>query len=73
MGLEIAADDYVTKPFSNRETAGPRARRLAGAYHGQAGRDRGVARRQAPRLPFRGWEFNAWARHLTNPQVRGWR
>jgi two-component system, OmpR family, response regulator len=67
MGLETAADDYITKPFSNRELlARVRAvlwrcqRRYAVAA---PARD---TRRRAYR--FAGWEFNTLARSLTDPQ-----
>jgi two-component system OmpR family response regulator len=66
MGLEMAADDYITKPFSNRELlARVRTvlRRCQGRQSNVApGR---VARRRAYR--FAGWEFNTLARRLTDP------
>jgi len=66
MGLEIAADDYVTKPFSNRELLA-RVRAVLRRYHG---RQTGVTpargtKRRAYR--FAGWELNALARYLTDP------
>ena len=67
MGLETAADDYITKPFSNRELlARVRAvlRRCQGRY-AAAAPARG-ARRRAYR--FAGWEFNTLSRRLTDPQ-----
>jgi two-component system OmpR family response regulator len=67
MGLEIAADDYVTKPFSNRELLA-RVRAVLRRYHAKQAATallRGAKRRA---YRFAGWEFNAWARHLTNPQ-----
>jgi two-component system OmpR family response regulator len=66
MGLEIAADDYVTKPFSNRELLA-RVRAVLRRYHAKQVATaflRGAKRRA---YRFAGWEFNAWARHLTNP------
>jgi two-component system OmpR family response regulator len=67
MGLEIAADDYVTKPFSNRELLA-RVRAVLRRYHAKQAATavlRGAKRRA---YRFAGWEFNAWARNLTNPQ-----
>jgi DNA-binding response OmpR family regulator len=66
MGLEIAADDYVTKPFSNRELLA-RVRAVLRRYHARQAANASMrgAKRRAYR--FAGWEFNAWARHLTNP------
>jgi DNA-binding response OmpR family regulator len=67
MGLEIAADDYVTKPFSNRELLA-RVRAVLRRYHvkqAAAATARGAGCRA---YRFAGWELNAWARHVTNPQ-----
>ncbi len=67
MGLETAADDYITKPFSNRELlARVRAvlRRCRRRYE-VAAPARGTRRRA---YRFAGWEFNALARSLTDPQ-----
>ena len=66
MCLEIAADDYITKPFSNRELLA-RTRAVLRRY--QARRDdapqaRG-RRRRAYR--FKGWELNALGRKLLDP------
>ena len=67
MGLEIAADDYITKPFSNRELlARIRAvlRRFE-ATQGQANAARDTRRRA---YRFAGWELNVMTRRLTAPQ-----
>jgi len=66
MGLEIAADDYVTKPFSNRELL---ARIRAVLRRFQAAREAGPAPREHKRriLRFEGWELNVLARRLTAP------
>jgi DNA-binding response OmpR family regulator len=69
MALEIAADDYVTKPFSNRELlARVRAvlRRCQGAK-AAAAPARGTRCRA---YRFAGWELNALSRRLTDPQGR---
>ena len=67
MGLEMAADDYVTKPFSNRELLA-RVRAVLRRYQVRRPVDLPVrgTRRRAYR--FAGWEFNALARRLTDPQ-----
>jgi two-component system OmpR family response regulator len=67
MGLEIAADDYITKPFSSRELLA-RVRAVLRRYHAKQATTatlRGVKRRA---YRFAGWEFNTWGRRLTNPQ-----
>ena len=67
MGLEIAADDYVTKPFSNREMLA-RIRAVLRRY--QARTDAAPTGRSTKRRAFRfaGWELNLLARRLTSPE-----
>jgi two-component system OmpR family response regulator len=67
MGLEIAADDYVTKPFSNREMLA-RIRAVLRRYQARA--DAAPAARSTKRRAYRfaGWELNLLARRLTSPQ-----
>jgi len=67
MALEIAADDYVTKPFSNRELLA-RVRAVLRRYQAKHTADApiGSAKRRAYR--FGGWELNTMTRHLTDPQ-----
>jgi two-component system, OmpR family, response regulator len=61
MGLELAADDYVTKPFSPRELV---ARIRAVLRRTQAS----GAREERPRAyRFAGWELNLRLRRLTGP------
>jgi two-component system OmpR family response regulator len=67
MGLEFAADDYITKPFSNRELLA----RIRSVLRRAPSRDpaqasRGTPQRRAYR--FAGWELNLLARRLTAPQ-----
>jgi two-component system OmpR family response regulator len=66
MGLEIAADDYVTKPFSNRELL---ARIRAVLRRFQTAQDVDAAPRESKRRAYRfaGWELNALSRRLTAP------
>ncbi|KQP49250.1 response regulator [Pseudorhodoferax sp. Leaf274] len=67
MGLELGADDYVTKPFSPRELLA-RIRAVLRRYHVQtelAGRD---DKRRAYR--FAGWEFNLRTRKLASADGR---
>ena len=66
MGLEIAADDYVTKPFSNRELLA-RIRAVLRRY--QVRREVDAAPRDTKRRAYRfaGWELNLLVRRLTAP------
>jgi DNA-binding response OmpR family regulator len=67
MGLEIAADDYVTKPFSNRELLA-RVRAVLRRYQANQQADAPVRGTKRRAYRFAGWELNAWARRLTDPQ-----
>jgi len=61
VGLEIGADDYVTKPFNTRELIA-RIRALLRRARASGGRTR-----QAP-LRFAGWLIHPTERKLINPQ-----
>jgi DNA-binding response OmpR family regulator len=64
MGLELGADDYVTKPFSPRELLA-RLRAVLRRYQVQATLpERDTARRA---FRFAGWELNLRTRRLTSP------
>ena len=67
MGLELGADDYVTKPFSPRELLA-RIRAVLRRYHVQSE----LAARDEKRRAFRfaGWELNLRTRKLTAPDGR---
>ena len=62
MGLELGADDYVTKPFSPRELLA-RLRAVLRRYQVQATLPERDSSRRAFR--FAGWEFNLRTRRLT--------
>jgi len=62
VGLEIGADDYVTKPFNSRELV---ARIRAVLRRVQGGRD-GAPLRMRPLL-FSGWRLDVATRELRNP------
>jgi len=65
MGLELAADDYITKPFSSRELLA-RIRAVLRRY--QTAREVLPSRDNMPRAyRFDGWELNLRTRRLTAP------
>lgn len=66
MGLELAADDYITKPFSPRELVA----RIRAVLR-RAQRPVAAAREELPRAyRFGGWELNLRSRRLTDRQSR---
>ena len=66
MGLELGADDYVTKPFSQRELL---ARIKAVLRRTEV--KRAVRRGEAVRaFKFAGWELNTGLRRLKSPDGR---
>jgi two-component system OmpR family response regulator len=64
MGLELGADDYVTKPFSPRELLA-RVRAVLRRYQVQATLPERDGARRAFR--FSGWELNLRTRRLISP------
>jgi two-component system OmpR family response regulator len=67
MGLELAADDYVTKPFSPRELL---ARIRAVLRRVQASEAKVAVDEELRAYRFAGWELNLRLRRLTAPDGR---
>jgi DNA-binding response OmpR family regulator len=67
MGLELAADDYVTKPFSLRELL---ARIRAVLRRSQPVEASAPRDEQLRAYRFAGWELNLRLRRLTSPEGR---
>jgi two-component system OmpR family response regulator len=66
VGLEIGADDYVTKPFDLRELLA-RIKAVLRRTLAVPGAAPGIPR---PRLRFAGWELDLAARTLLDPEQR---
>jgi two-component system, OmpR family, response regulator len=64
LGLELGADDYITKPFSPRELL---ARIRAVLRRSQATPVRLVEGEQVPALRFAGWQLDLRSNRLTSP------
>ncbi|GGW54092.1 two-component system response regulator ArcA [Alishewanella tabrizica] len=62
LGLEIGADDYLTKPFNSRELT-IRARNLLGRTSAQP-----VIEEHKSVLKFNGWTLDENSRNLTSPE-----
>ena len=67
MGLELGADDYITKPFSPRELLA-RIRAVMRRYQAPSDLPARDEKRRAYR--FAGWEFNLRTRKLAAPDGR---
>jgi two-component system OmpR family response regulator len=70
VGLEVGADDYVTKPFDLRELLARVKAVLRRLAPGAAGLDGAGSEAPRTRLAFLGWELDTAARRLVDPQGR---
>jgi len=67
MGLEIAADDYITTPFSNRELLA-RIRSVLRRYQARLSDPVSQKANSRRAYHFAGWELNLMTRRLVAPQ-----
>jgi two-component system OmpR family response regulator len=67
MGLELAADDYLTKPFDNRELL---ARIRAVLRRSKAAEAEPKLAEKVRAYRFEGWELNLRTRRLTSPESK---
>ena len=66
MGLELGADDYVTKPFSNRELLA----RVRAVLRRTEGKRASRRTEKVRAYRFSGWELNTGTRKLRAPDAR---
>ena len=66
MGLELGADDYVTKPFSQRELLA----RIKAVLRRTEGKRAARRVEDARAYRFAGWELNTGLRRLKSPDAR---
>ncbi len=64
VGLEIGADDYLTKPFNSRELLA----RIRAVLRRTGVQPRGAQAREGAVLGFAGWRLDVSSRQLTSPE-----
>ena len=67
VGLEVGADDYMTKPFDNRELLARIRSVLRRLPDSQAAAGKDAEKREARLLTFNGWQMNLDAYELITP------